>query len=41
MGDLDGAKFMLEKVLEKVLETADAQQLTIANDLISELERLS
>ena len=37
MGDLDGAKIMLEKLLE----TADAQQLTIANDLISELERLS
>ena len=37
MGDLDGAKIMLEKVLE----TADSQQLAIANDLISELEQLS
>lgn len=37
MGDLDGAKIMLEKVLE----TADSQQLAIANDFISELEQLS
>lgn len=37
MGDLDGAKIMLEKVLA----TADTQQLAIANDLISELEQLS
>ena len=37
MGDLDGAKIMLEKVLE----TADSQQLAIANDLISELEQVS
>jgi FimV-like protein len=37
MGDLDGAKIMLEKVLA----TADTQELAIANDLISELEQLS
>ena len=37
MGDLDGAKIMLEKVLE----TAASQQLAIANYLISELEQLS
>ena len=37
MGDLDGAKAMLEKVLKN----ADSQQLATANDLMVELEWLS